>query len=524
MNRHFSRWAPIFVLGAGVPFAASPQTLVDAGNQAKNINFSQAAFTRPIKVGASLPATCTLGDLFFKSNTALGSNLFGCAPANTWSPLGSAGSGGAGISFAFDNGTANNYLVSVPGITSYTDGLQILVVPANSNTTVSSIAVSGLAPVAIKTPQGFDTVTPGTIRLGDPANLVYSASNGYFVLTNPAVLTQQAVAAGAGLLTDFTQNPPVVSPDPAAFCTRTQTCAPTGGLDLTNAPFLILPNLAANPSTCSVGQLYYNTSTNTEHECNATNAWVDLGLGGGSGGGSGSTGTIGATGPAGPAGAAGQGYTWRGAWTSTNVYAAYDTVSYTGSSWVAITPSINVAPGTDAGANWNLMAQAGSAGSGSGGSGSGGTQRSFVLYRATSTAPVSCNGTTQTLDSYTVPANTLEVGDVVDVFAEFNKGGTTSSNTFNISWPGSLTPVCCIGTNSTNGESFTVDLHYTVASGSGEIVGGIVHRANNTFFDARTYSSDGTANITQPFTVFAQQSCTAGDSGSMYQWWIRVSR
>jgi hypothetical protein len=50
------------------------------------------------------------------------------------------------------------------------------------------------------------------------------------------------------------------------------------------------------------------------------------------------------------------------------------------------------------------------------------------------------------------------------------------------------------------------------------------YRANNSFFSARGISSDGMADITQPFTVFAQQSCTTGDNGSMYQWWIRVSR
>jgi hypothetical protein len=529
MKKYFSRLTPALILSLGtIPIPGWSQTQLDLGQQGKDINFSQAAFTRPIKVGLTLPPTCSVGDLFFKSNSALGTNLFGCAPANSWSTLGSAGSGGAGISFAFDDGSANNYSVSVPGITSYTDGLQVLVVPANSNTMASTLAVSGLAPVAIKTPQGMDTITPGTIRSGSPANIIYSALNGYFIVTNPAVLTQQSVAAGLGLLTDFTQSPPLISPDPAEFCARTQTCAPTGGQDLTNATFLIFPKLAADPPICTVGQVYYNNTTNTQHECTATNTWVDLGLGGGSGGSSGGgTGGTGATGPAGPAGAdgqpgpAGQGYTWRGTWVSSVSYLPYDTIFFSGSSWIAVAANSNVVPGTDGGANWNLVAQQGSGGGSGGG---GGAQRSFVVYRATNTTPIICSGLVQTLDAYTMPANTLLVGDVVDVFALFRKGGTTSGNTFTVSWPGSLTPFCCAPTNPSDGESYTEDLHYTVASSTSEIVGGQVFRANGTFLPARGFSTDGTADITQPFTVFAQQNCSVGDSGSMSQWWIRVSR
>ena len=40
---------------------------------------------RPIKMGTTLPGTCVAGDLFFITNAPSGSNLYGCAPANTWS-------------------------------------------------------------------------------------------------------------------------------------------------------------------------------------------------------------------------------------------------------------------------------------------------------------------------------------------------------------------------------------------------------------------------------------------------------
>jgi hypothetical protein len=284
MKKHLNRLAPILILTAAVPFSASSQTQIDLGKQTSDVDFSHAAFTRPIKVGISLPSNCTTGDLFFNSASAIGTNLFGCAPANSWSQLGnnSGGSGNSGVSFAYDNGTANLYAVSLPSVSSYTDGLQILILPANSNTTASTLAVSGLPPVAIKTPQGLDTLTPGSIRFGSPADLVYSASDGYFILTNPAVVTQQAIAAGTGFLADFTEYPPLVSPDPTYICLQTQTCSPTGGQNLSGAAFLTLPNASSDPPVCSVGQFYFNTISATNRSCTSTNTWSGSG-GAGSG-------------------------------------------------------------------------------------------------------------------------------------------------------------------------------------------------------------------------------------------------
>ena len=276
--------------------------------------------------------------------------------------------------------------------------------------------------------------------------------------------------------------------------------------------------------------MYYNTASNTQHECTAANNWVDLGLGGGSGGGTGGTGASdgvrrgSGNGANGPAGLAGQGYTWRGTWISSVSYLPYDTVFYSGSSWLAVAGNSNVVPGTDAGADWNLVAQQGS-GAGSGG---GGAQRSFVVYRATNTTPITCNGTVQTVDAYTVPANTLQVGDVVDVFAEFKKGGTTGSKTLSIfpcrdlqhrfaAFP--LTRSMA----KVSRWTCTTPLPRTPAKLWAEYFIGPIAR----FIPHATIrATQRPISPRKPFTVFAQQgiAVSAGDSGSMYQWWIRVSR
>jgi hypothetical protein len=69
------------------------QTKVDLTKQARNVDFSQATSTRPMKTGVSLPATCTTGEFFFKTDAAAGSNVYGCSATNTWSLQGTGESG-----------------------------------------------------------------------------------------------------------------------------------------------------------------------------------------------------------------------------------------------------------------------------------------------------------------------------------------------------------------------------------------------------------------------------------------------
>jgi hypothetical protein len=64
------------------------QTRVDLGTQTKNIDFSAAAKTLPMKTGTVLPAQCQAGEMFFKTNAAAGNNLYGCVAANTWTKQG----------------------------------------------------------------------------------------------------------------------------------------------------------------------------------------------------------------------------------------------------------------------------------------------------------------------------------------------------------------------------------------------------------------------------------------------------
>jgi hypothetical protein len=63
------------------------QTRVDLSRQTRNIDFSSASSSKPFKTGVSIPATCSQGETFFKSDALPGTNLYLCVSTNTWSPV-----------------------------------------------------------------------------------------------------------------------------------------------------------------------------------------------------------------------------------------------------------------------------------------------------------------------------------------------------------------------------------------------------------------------------------------------------
>jgi hypothetical protein len=58
--------------------AAQPTTKIDP-----------TQLKRPLQIGTVLPANCTVGDTYFKTDATAGANLYGCTSANTWSVQGS---------------------------------------------------------------------------------------------------------------------------------------------------------------------------------------------------------------------------------------------------------------------------------------------------------------------------------------------------------------------------------------------------------------------------------------------------
>ena len=78
----FSRFGGC-LLAAAILTGASAQTRVDLRTQGKSIDFSGVP-TKPFRMGTSLPAVCAVGETFFKTDAAAGSNFYGCTAQNVW--------------------------------------------------------------------------------------------------------------------------------------------------------------------------------------------------------------------------------------------------------------------------------------------------------------------------------------------------------------------------------------------------------------------------------------------------------
>ena len=92
MNATSQQWVKMALrsvgLAAGLVCAVHGQTLINLGTQSRDIDFSNASSTKPVKTGSALPTTCSIGDLFFNTNAQQGQNLYGCPIANIWAVLG----------------------------------------------------------------------------------------------------------------------------------------------------------------------------------------------------------------------------------------------------------------------------------------------------------------------------------------------------------------------------------------------------------------------------------------------------
>jgi hypothetical protein len=74
----------VLVIATSSAFA---QTKIDLRTQSKTVDFSSALSTKTSRTGTALPATCGVGESFFKTNAPAGQNLYGCTATNAWSVL-----------------------------------------------------------------------------------------------------------------------------------------------------------------------------------------------------------------------------------------------------------------------------------------------------------------------------------------------------------------------------------------------------------------------------------------------------
>ncbi len=99
----------IFILLA-IPLTAQNKSYGRQEQSGSVVDSTAAARTAPSKTGTSLPATCTVGDQYFKSDATAGQNIYGCTATNTWTAQ--AGSGGSGTAYWPINGSVGANVVA----------------------------------------------------------------------------------------------------------------------------------------------------------------------------------------------------------------------------------------------------------------------------------------------------------------------------------------------------------------------------------------------------------------------------
>ncbi len=80
------------IWGLSVAAALAQTTVTGSKTVQGNWDASGANTTKPAKTGASLPATCSSGEVFFNTAASSGQNIYLCQPANTWTQV----TGGSG--------------------------------------------------------------------------------------------------------------------------------------------------------------------------------------------------------------------------------------------------------------------------------------------------------------------------------------------------------------------------------------------------------------------------------------------
>lgn len=257
---HYSRKAALrsALLSAAVALSSFAQTTqINLATQGKNIDFTSAPFTRPLKTGTALPSTCSPGDLFFKTDAVAGQNLYGCPATNTW--ILQATSAPAGLGDPGSNG---------------------IVVRTGVNTTSSVAAPAG----AIVGTSATQTLTNKTI---DASQITGTLSGAQM----PAFSGDVATSAGSTATTLATVNSTPGSYGDATHAvqltvdgkgrvTGVSQSAITGGGGSTIAS----GTFASMPTSCTVGTLYFATDQPAGQQlytCSSANTYTqEVNLGG----------------------------------------------------------------------------------------------------------------------------------------------------------------------------------------------------------------------------------------------------
>lgn len=255
-------------------------TAIDLKAQSRNIDFTGAASTRPFKSGGALPSSCSVGDMYYLTSAAAGTNVYGCTAANTWTL--EAGVGAQSASQLSD---------LAPSLTSATT----LTIGANCSNTAPCNVRFGSAVYA------FTTSTSATISAGSGTAYVYLDPSGTLTVGHNLTVTCASGCLAAPGVSAFPSNSipiftwtatngtwdPTGGKDWRAFQSTTNIAAGTGLLSATANGVTTLsidPTLLAlwgpvpptSSTACTKGA--WSVDTSYYYVCVAANTWLRAAL------------------------------------------------------------------------------------------------------------------------------------------------------------------------------------------------------------------------------------------------------
>jgi hypothetical protein len=276
--------------------AAFQATLVDLARQSQNADFSGFPFTKPFKAGTVLPATCSVGEMFFKIDAPAGQNVFGCAATNAWTLQGTGAVTLRGLDLLdFSTQMTSNQVRAAAGRVSF-NGIPCPNFNTDATVTINSGSGGpGVAQLYVSDSCALVLEYPNTLTLnlglsgvsaqavatpGVPATAFWVAeltiNNGTFTARSDkrAAFDHAAIMAGTGVTIDCSQRVCLASIDPAVVPNLGAYNTFTGTLDAKNAVKTFPSRVAAaDPATCSVGEQYFNTVAKLRKDCTEQNVW-----------------------------------------------------------------------------------------------------------------------------------------------------------------------------------------------------------------------------------------------------------
>jgi hypothetical protein len=218
-----------------------------------------------------------------KAATAI---AFGLLPSETKLQRGT-------VNFAVDTGTANSYVVTLDAsITTYTDGLQVVFRPLNSNTDISTINLNGIGVRSIRLTDS-NPIQAGDISAGAIIDVRYSTATGFFHLTpNSAIYAHDAGVSASTATTQAgiaTTQAGLASTSASTATAQAGIATTQAGLASTSATAAAAsydsfddrylgakasdPTLDNDGNALLTGALYWNTTAN-EMRVYSGSAWV----------------------------------------------------------------------------------------------------------------------------------------------------------------------------------------------------------------------------------------------------------